>query len=60
MPMTLARRSRPRRGHRIASQSNVWLVAGDGTFQAEMINLPNSDSGEHDDTPLTYPDGNGS
>ncbi len=36
----------------------MWLVpAGDGTFQAEMINPPNSDSGEHDDTPLTYPDG---
>ena len=59
MPMTLApSESLLGAAYRVASQSNVWLVpAGDGAFQAEMINPPNSDSREHDDTSHKYPDG---
>lgn len=46
--------------YRVSSQTDVYLVpAGDGTFTAEMINPPVSDSGEHDDTAHVYPNGEG-
>jgi len=59
MPMTLApSESLLGAAYRAASQSDVYLIpAGDGTFQAEMINPPTSDSGDHDDTPHAYPSG---
>jgi hypothetical protein len=59
MPMTLApSESLLGAAYRAASQSDVYLIpAGDGTFRVEMINPPASDSGDHDDTPHSYPSG---
>lgn len=44
--------------YRATSQSNAWLVPkNDGAFAATLINPGNSDSGDYDDSPHDYPDG---